>query len=69
MRRSELGMLFRLAGPLIQVVCLLVLFGTTIGQTTMMGIGVDDILVGGFFLGLVFVVIGLILSFPSRRSR
>ena len=64
---SPAGVVLRLVGPLIQVIC----FGALMkwgGQgLTILGLAVDRWLYGGFGLGLVLVLLGLTV-FRSRSE-
>jgi hypothetical protein len=59
MSGREIGLFLRMLGPLIQIVCLILLFGST-GQ----GTARRGLLTAFFLLGLVLVMAGILLSRP-----
>ncbi len=65
----EIGLILRLAGPLIQVVCMFLLMGTSLGRREIAGLPIATLLYGGFFLGFALVLVGLFLSRRPRGER
>ncbi len=64
---SPVGLVLRLVGPLIQVVCFALLMKWGGQERTVAGIAVEHWLYGGFGVGLVLVLLGLTV-FRARRE-
>jgi hypothetical protein len=65
--KPEIGLVLRLLGPLIQIVCLILLFQTR-GKNLVLGeVAVDTLLYSGFAVGFLLVAAGLLLHRPARR--
>jgi hypothetical protein len=68
--RSESALLLRLIGPLIQVICLVLLFWPGSRGRTIAGVSAETLLYAGFALGFVVSLIGITLSrFQRQRPR
>lgn len=68
MDRTQIGLLLRLIGPLIQLACVALLLRSDLATRPFAGIPSRSWLFGGFFLGFALVVVGLFLSRRPRRS-
>lgn len=68
-RSRRMGLLLRLMGPLIEVVCVAALLRWGGQGVTVLGRPVEPLLYGGLGLGLALVVVGLILSTRRVRDR
>lgn len=67
-----IGLVFRLLGPTLQLLCIVLLFQVRGQDRTLLGVPLETYCYFGLILGLIFVGIGLSLSIPkppSRRSR
>ena len=70
--RPETGLLLRMLGPLIEILCLYGLISTRGQGRTLAGLPVDYLFYAGLALGLGLVVAGLTLVRrvqPSRRPK
>ena len=65
--RSAIGPVLRMAGPLVQVACLIALLAPGTRGRSVAGVPIQAILYGGFAVGFVLVLAGLALSRPARR--
>lgn len=64
---SPTGVILRLVGPLIQVLCFALLQKWGGQERTVLGVAVEHWLYAGFGVGLVMVILGLTV-FRSRRA-
>jgi hypothetical protein len=68
--RSGTVLVLRLVGPLIQVLCLALLFWPGSRGLTVGGLPFENLLYGGFALGFLIAIMGVILSrFEQREPR
>lgn len=68
--KPETGMILRLVGPLIEIVCAAVLMKTWGQGRTVAGLPIEGPLLAGFAVGLAMVVAGLTMvkrTQPARR--
>ena len=68
--KPETGLLLRMVGPLIEVICVALLLRYRGQGLQVLGLPLDQILVAGLFLGLALVIAGLTLVRrppPTRR--
>jgi cation transporter-like permease len=61
------ALILRLLGPLIEIVCVMVLLKVRDQERRVLGIPVEYPLYAGLALGLSLVVVGLIFSRPAKR--
>lgn len=68
MSRSQTGLILRGAGPLLQIVCLILLFRPEARTWSVFGQPLEMLLYAGLGIGLVLVLAGLLLYRrpPSR---
>lgn len=64
--RRRAGLALRMAGPLLEVACLLALFNLPDGRASVAGVPARELLYAGMAAGLAMVVAGLILSTAGR---
>lgn len=64
--RPETGLALRMAGPLIEVICLILLFRPD-RPRTVLGLPTDPLLYAGLLLGFTMVVLGLTMVRRDRR--
>ena len=67
--KPQTGLLLRLVGPLIEVVCLILLFASRGKGWTLAGIDAQMFFYGGFAIGFVLVMLGLTLGRPTPRRK
>ncbi|HEV3167624.1 MAG TPA: hypothetical protein VGZ22_26705 [Isosphaeraceae bacterium] len=67
--KQETGLVLRMVGPLIEVVCLALLFGSRGKGWTLAGVRVEWLLYAGFAVGFLLVGVGLILARPAPKRR
>jgi len=65
-RNPSIGTVLRLAGPLIEVVCLALLFASRGRGWSVAGVPADRLLYAGFAVGFLMVAAGLILGRALR---
>lgn len=65
--RQTLSLFLRLGGPLLQLVCLIGLFARSTARPATTGSLVDNLLYGGFFLGFLMVLAGLLIRVRAPR--
>jgi hypothetical protein len=65
--RSGSALLLRLAGPLIQVVCLILLFSPGSQGWSVGGVAAQKLFYAGFGVGFLIWAVGLILYRPEHR--
>ena len=65
----QTGLMLRMTGPLIEVVCLIALLRDRANPGTFLGQPVEYLCYGGFFVGFAMVVAGLALVKPARKRR
>ncbi|WP_435007551.1 hypothetical protein P12x_004820 [Tundrisphaera lichenicola] len=61
------GLLLRLLGPLIEIICLILLMRVRDQGRTVLGIPAEYPLYAGLALGLALVIVGLTFSRPATR--
>lgn len=66
---SRIGLVFRLLGPLIECVCLIVLMRFGNRGNTLLGLPIEPLLYVGLACGFVLVIVGLFLSRSAARHR
>jgi hypothetical protein len=62
------GLTLRLVGPLIEVICLGLMFGLPARDIQFHGVALQTVLYGGVALGLLLVIAGLTLVRRPRRT-
>ncbi len=63
------ALVLRLLGPLIQILCMIALFTVPVRRYQIVGVPLRDLLYGGFVLGFLMVIAGLMfVRRPSRRD-
>ena len=67
--KPETGILLRLLGPLLQIICAAMLLRTWDDERTFAGIPLKSLLMLGFFVGMCMVVAGLTLVKRRARTR
>lgn len=68
-RRRLLGVVLRMLGPAIEILCVVALLRYRGQGRLVLGVRLESLLMAGFVLGLVCVFLGLWLSFAATRSR
>ena len=68
--KPQTGILLRLLGPLVELICAAILMQTWGEGRTVLGLPVESLLMLGFLVGLTMVVAGLTMVKrpPSRRE-
>ncbi len=61
------GAILRLVGPLIQIVCLLILMRMGSDNPSYLGVPLRSILLSGIGVGLVCVIAGIVMTQQGRR--
>ncbi|CAN5610841.1 hypothetical protein BH23PLA1_BH23PLA1_34780 [soil metagenome] len=64
-----IGLVFRLLGPALQLICIALLFQVRGQDRTFLGVSLEMYCYFGLILGLVFVGLGLSLTIPKSRSQ
>jgi hypothetical protein len=68
--KPQTGIVLRLLGPLIEVVCAAIMIKTWGQGKTVLGMQLDSLLMAGFFVGLLMVVAGLtMVKKPGGRAK
>lgn len=69
--KPETGLLLRMVGPLIEVICVALLLRYRGQGLRVLGLPMEQILFAGLFLGLALVIAGLTLVRrpPPRKNR
>jgi hypothetical protein len=64
---NQVGLVLRMVGPLVQIVCIMMLLRPGVGEWTVGGTPIRPLLYGSFVGGLALVLLGLALSSRSTR--
>jgi hypothetical protein len=67
--KPSTGIVLRLVGPLIEIVCIMLIFALPAREIRIGGVRLLDILYGGIGFGLLLVIAGLTLVQRQPRSR
>ena len=68
--KPQTGILLRMLGPLVQLICAAILMKTWGDGRTFLGITLESLLMLGFFVGLLMVVAGLtMVRKPGRPAK
>jgi ABC-type proline/glycine betaine transport system permease subunit len=67
--RPGLGTILRLVGPLIQVVCVIAMLQVRGLGYRVLGLSAESVCWGGFAVGAVLVLVGIILSRRAPKPR
>lgn len=67
--KPQTGMVLRLVGPLIEIVCAAILMKTWGEGRTVLGFRLESLLMAGFGLGLAMVIAGLTMVKRTAKVR